>query len=144
EEVKFNIFHGMKSQGKPRTCHRIDIINNGVVNVQKDKMKKFQNEGYKIAKIPKETKEWNDRKAFGKHFASGHRVLLFNWRSRLFSGKSKTRWLGPFTVVQVLPYGAVEINHETKGTIKVNGQRLKHYIDNEFEQGKTIIKLENF
>ncbi|KAJ4712782.1 Bifunctional inhibitor/lipid-transfer protein/seed storage 2S albumin superfamily protein [Melia azedarach] len=38
----------------------------------------------------------------------------------------------------------LEINHKTKGTIKVNGQRLKHYIDNEFEQGKTIIKLENF
>ncbi|KAJ4723309.1 DNA-directed DNA polymerase [Melia azedarach] len=113
----------------------------------KDKMKEQKREQHESsssnqAKTEEETKEWHDRKAFGKHFAPGYRVLLFNWRSRLFLGKPKTRWLGPFTVVWVLLYGAVEINHETKGIFKVNGQRLKHYMDNEFEQCKTIINLE--
>ncbi|KAJ4717050.1 DNA-directed DNA polymerase [Melia azedarach] len=120
-----------------------NIINNGVVNAQRDKMKKFQKEGYKIAKIPNETKEWHDRKAFEKHFAPGHRVLLFNWKSRLFPGKPKTRWLGPFIVTRVFSHGIVEVHHETKGTFKVNGQRLKYCLENELKQPKIIITYDS-
>ncbi|XP_022869601.1 uncharacterized protein LOC111389000 [Olea europaea var. sylvestris] len=39
----------------------------------------------------------------------------------------KSRWSGPYTVTKVLPYGAIQVSHETKGTFIVNGQRLKHY-----------------
>lgn len=56
EEVKFSIFHDMKSQSKTSTCHRVDVINNYIVNVHEDKMEKFQNEVYKKAKIRKETR----------------------------------------------------------------------------------------
>ncbi|GKE47046.1 hypothetical protein Tco_1478304, partial [Tanacetum coccineum] len=39
----------------------------------------------------------------------GDRVLLFNSRLKIFSGKLKTRWTGPFTVAQVFPYGTIKI-----------------------------------
>ena len=52
-------------------------------------------------------------------------MLLFNSRLRLFLGKLKSRWSGPFKITKVLPYGAVEIMHPEKGTFQVNGQKLK-------------------
>ncbi|KAJ6885479.1 TMV resistance protein N-like [Populus alba x Populus x berolinensis] len=64
-------------------------------------------------------------------FVPGQQVLLFNSRLRLFPGKLKSRWSGPFTVVKVFPYGAVEVTHDEKGTFTVNGQRLKHYRNGE-------------
>ncbi|GJS04095.1 reverse transcriptase domain-containing protein [Tanacetum coccineum] len=58
---------------------------------------------------------------------AGDRVLLFNSRLKIFSGKLKTRWSGPFTVTQVFPYGTVELSQNSRPNFKVNGHRLKHY-----------------
>ena len=58
----------------------------------------------------------------------GDRVLLFNSRLRLFPGKLKSRWSGPYTVTNVFAYGTVEIVNEKGENFKVNGQRLKRYI----------------
>ena len=58
----------------------------------------------------------------------GQQVLLFNSRLRLFPGKLKLRWSGPFVVKTVFPHGAVEIfESNSDQAFKVNGQRLKHY-----------------
>jgi len=74
------------------------------------------------------TKELHDRHLKGKKtFKCGDQVLLYNSCLRLFPGKLRSRWSGPFTVREVFPYGTVEI--ETEGRVwKVNGHRLKHYI----------------
>nr|GFA17590.1 hypothetical protein [Tanacetum cinerariifolium] len=42
-------------------------------------------------------------------------------------GKLKTRWSGPFTIIQVFPYGTVELSQTDGPNFKVNGHRLKHY-----------------
>ncbi|CAL8988217.1 unnamed protein product, partial [Prunus brigantina] len=58
-------------------------------------------------------------------------VLLYDSRLRLFPGKLKSRWVGPFKVLQVFPHGAMEIENLKNGTrFKVNGQRLKPYLEN--------------
>nr|GFA19030.1 reverse transcriptase domain-containing protein [Tanacetum cinerariifolium] len=57
----------------------------------------------------------------------GDRVLLFNSLLKIFSGKLKSRWSGPFTISQVLPYGTVELLQPDGPNFKVNGHRLKHY-----------------
>ena len=54
-------------------------------------------------------------------------MLLFNSRLKLFPGKLRSRWSGPFKVKKVFPYGTIEIKHPEKGTFKVNGHRLKLY-----------------
>ncbi|CAL9000998.1 unnamed protein product [Prunus brigantina] len=47
------------------------------------------------------------------------------------AGKLKSRWVGPFKVLQVFPHGAMEIENIKNGThFKVNGQRLKPYLEN--------------
>nr|GEZ25475.1 reverse transcriptase domain-containing protein [Tanacetum cinerariifolium] len=48
-------------------------------------------------------------------------------RLKIFLGKLKTRWTGPFTVTQVFPYGTVELSQIDSPNFKVNGHRLKHY-----------------
>ena len=91
-------------------------------------MDEFRKKAYDNARIYKErTKEWHDRHIQRREFKSGQQVHLYNSRLRLFPGKLKSRWSGPFTVTKVFPYGAVEVSNDTKGIFKVNGQRLKHF-----------------
>nr|GEU78229.1 hypothetical protein [Tanacetum cinerariifolium] len=59
-------------------------------------------------------------------FNVGDRVLLFNSRLKIFSGKLKTRRTGPFTITHVLPYGTVELSQTDGPNFKVYGHRLKH------------------
>ncbi|KAM6543596.1 hypothetical protein CsatB_008043 [Cannabis sativa] len=97
--------------------------------LQLNELKEFRNEAYENAKIYKErTKRWHDQNLVRKEFQPGQQVLLFNSRLKLFPGKLKSRWSGPFTVVKVFPYGAVELKGEGPNTFKVNGQRLKLYL----------------
>ncbi|GJT21589.1 reverse transcriptase domain-containing protein [Tanacetum coccineum] len=60
-------------------------------------------------------------------FNVGDRVLLFNSRLKIFSGKLKTRWSGPFTITKVFPYGTIELSQPDGPNFKVNGHRVKHY-----------------
>ncbi|GKA10190.1 reverse transcriptase domain-containing protein [Tanacetum coccineum] len=52
-----------------------------------------------------------------------------NSRLKIFFGKLKSRWSGPFTIVQVFPYGTVELSQNSGPNFKVNGHRLKHYLE---------------
>nr|GFC53918.1 reverse transcriptase domain-containing protein [Tanacetum cinerariifolium] len=54
-------------------------------------------------------------------------VLLFNSCLKIFSGKLKTRWSGPFTITRVFPYGTIELSQPNGLNFKVNGHRVKHY-----------------
>ncbi|XP_024024981.1 uncharacterized protein LOC112092631 [Morus notabilis] len=110
--------------------------------LQINEMEEFRNDAHENAKIYKErTKAWHDKHISRREFKPGQQLLLYNLRLRLFPGKLKSRWSGPFTVVRVFPYGAVEVTHNAKGTFKVNGQRLKQYINGGFDQKKTNILL---
>nr|GEW66799.1 reverse transcriptase domain-containing protein [Tanacetum cinerariifolium] len=73
------------------------------------------------------TKRLHDLKIKDHVFNVGDRVLLFNSRLKIFSGKLKTRWSGPFTITHVFPYGTVRLSQTDMLNFKVNGHRLKHY-----------------
>ena len=57
-----------------------------------------------------------------------NQVLLFNSRLRLFPGKLKLKWSGPYTVVSSTTFGAVTLRTSNHEELKVKGQRLKHYL----------------
>ncbi|XP_076885022.1 uncharacterized protein LOC143534409 [Bidens hawaiensis] len=80
--------------------------------------------------IKEKTKALHDRRLKGgKEFKKGDKVLLFNSRLKLFVGKLKSKWSGPYLVKEVFPYGVVELENPYNGTSwKVNGHRLKHYL----------------
>ncbi|GJS80239.1 reverse transcriptase domain-containing protein [Tanacetum coccineum] len=96
--------------------------------VQLNELNKLRDHAYENSLIYKEkTKRIHDSKIKNRVFNVGDRVLLFNSRLKIFSGKLKTRWSGPFTVTQVFPYGTVELSQNSGPNFKVNGHRLKHY-----------------
>lgn len=78
--------------------------------LQVDELDELRMEAYENAKIYKEkTKKWHDNLIRPKNFKIGDQVLLYNSRLRLFPGKLKSRWTGPYNVTDVTPYGAIEI-----------------------------------
>ncbi|GKB90008.1 reverse transcriptase domain-containing protein [Tanacetum coccineum] len=96
--------------------------------VQMNELNELRDQAYENSLIYKEKmKKIHDSKIKNRVFNIGDRVLLFNSRLKIFSGKLKTRWTGPFTVAQVFPYGTVELSQADGPNFKVNGHRLKHY-----------------
>nr|GEW64654.1 reverse transcriptase domain-containing protein [Tanacetum cinerariifolium] len=95
---------------------------------QLNEWNELRDQTYKKSLICKEkTKRIHDSKIKDRVFNVGDRVLLFNSALKIFSGKLKTRWTGPFTVTQVFPYGTVELSQTDEKNFKVNGHRLTHY-----------------
>nr|KYP31777.1 Transposon Ty3-I Gag-Pol polyprotein [Cajanus cajan] len=65
---------------------------------------------YESSKQYKERiKAYHDKKILKRNFKPGKSVLLFNSRMRLFPGKLKSKWSGPFCIKEVKSYGAIEI-----------------------------------
>ena len=110
--------------------------------LQLSELDELCNEAYENARIYKEkTKAWHDKHIMRKEFEVGQRVLLFNSRLKLFPGKLKSWWSGPFTVTQVFSHEGAEIMHPEKGTFKVNTQRLKPYFRGKIHANKQTIPL---
>ncbi|MBA0754690.1 hypothetical protein Gogos_021901, partial [Gossypium gossypioides] len=60
-------------------------------------------------------------------FKVGDKVLLDKSDPQMFPSKLKLRWLNPFVVQKVFPYGTIEVTHPDYGTFRVNSLRLKLY-----------------
>nr|GEX92715.1 reverse transcriptase domain-containing protein [Tanacetum cinerariifolium] len=83
---------------------------------------------YKNSLIYKErTKKLHDDKIKNHIFNVGDQVLLFNSRLKIFSGKLKSHWSGPFTISEIYPYGTAKLIHPDGCNFKVNCHRLRHY-----------------
>lgn len=65
--------------------------------------------------------------------ASSHQETWFyyiNQLLRLFHGKLKSKWVGPFKVTHAFYHGAIELEKKIDMRFKVNGQRIKPYFGN--------------
>ena len=72
----------------------------------------------------------HDKFIIRKTFVPGQKVLLYNFRLHIFSGKLKSSWTGPFVVKAVFSRGVVEISDSKNGNdFKMNGQRLKPFLE---------------
>ena len=110
--------------------------------LQLNELEEIRLDAYESSKIYKErVKRWHDNFINRREFKEGDLVLLFNSRLKLFPGKLRSRWSGPFKVIRVYPYGVIEIGNETTGSFKVNGSRLKHYIAGEPNTGSVSCNL---
>ncbi|XP_062104266.1 uncharacterized protein LOC133815442 [Humulus lupulus] len=111
--------------------------------LQLHELKEIRNEAYESSRIYKEkTKAFYDKHILRKSFVEGQKVLMYHSRLKLFPGKLKSRWLGPFTVTKVFPHGAVEVVSASTGkSFKVNGQRLKPYYESMEKEQAVVIHL---
>nr|GEZ98441.1 reverse transcriptase domain-containing protein [Tanacetum cinerariifolium] len=96
--------------------------------LQLNELNELRDQAYENSLIYKErTKKLHDDKIKNRIFNVGDQVLLFNSRLKIFSGKLKSRWSGPFTISEIYPYGTVKLIHPDGCNFKVNCHRLKHY-----------------
>nr|GFA61877.1 reverse transcriptase domain-containing protein [Tanacetum cinerariifolium] len=103
--------------------------------IQLNELNEVCDQAYENSLIYKEkTKRIHDSKIKNRFFNVGDRVLLFNSRLKIFSGKLKTRWSGPFTIAKVFPYGTVELSQANGPNFEVNGHRIKHYFGEDVPQ----------
>nr|GEV18883.1 reverse transcriptase domain-containing protein [Tanacetum cinerariifolium] len=95
---------------------------------QLNELNELRDQAYENSLIYKErTKKLHDDKIKNRIFNVGDKVLLFNSRLKIFSGKLKFRWSGPFTISEIYPYGTAKLIHPDGCNFKVNCHRLKHY-----------------
>ncbi|CAL2266739.1 unnamed protein product [Prunus armeniaca] len=111
--------------------------------LQINELEEIRNDAYESSRIYKEkTKAFHDNQILRKNFHPGQKVLLFSSRLKLFPGKLKSRWNGPYLVTKVYPHGAVDITSEINGnTFKVNGHRLKPYLESPFDIARESLTL---
>nr|GEZ94669.1 reverse transcriptase domain-containing protein [Tanacetum cinerariifolium] len=96
--------------------------------LQLNELHELRDQAYENSLIYKErTKKLHDSKIKNRIFNVSDHVLLYNSRLKIFFGKLKTRWSGPFTITEVYPYGTTKLAHTDGSNFKVNCHRLKHY-----------------
>ncbi|XP_010678221.2 uncharacterized protein LOC104893780 [Beta vulgaris subsp. vulgaris] len=101
--------------------------------LQLNELDELRLEAYENHKHYKEqTKRFHDKMIVKWEFHVGDKVLLYNTRLRLFPGKLKSKWSGPFVVTNVKAHGAIEVANAAGTKFKVNGQRLKLYHEGAF------------
>nr|GEV37477.1 hypothetical protein [Tanacetum cinerariifolium] len=119
---KFGVTHHLATPYHPQISGQVEVSNRGLKRILERTV------AYENSLIYKEkTKRLHDSKNKDRVFNIGDRVLLFNSRLKIFSGKLKSRWSGLFTISHVYPYGTVELSQPDGPNFKVNGHRVKHY-----------------
>ena len=110
--------------------------------LQMNELDEMRRESYESSKFYKDkVKLFHDKHIVRKTFEPQQKVLLYSSRLHIFPGKLRFGWTFPFVVKTVHPYGAGEIEYPENGKIiKVNGQRLKPFLEN-FDRQESIEKL---
>ncbi|XP_070047945.1 uncharacterized protein [Nicotiana tomentosiformis] len=92
---------------------------------------------YTISSLYKEKMKYlHDKYILNNEVKEGDLVLLFNSRLQMLLGKLKSKWSGPFEVVSVTPFGALDLKNKNNEVFRVNGHRVKPYLGKELCSGK--------
>ncbi|XP_057532850.1 uncharacterized protein LOC130810733 [Amaranthus tricolor] len=85
-----------------------------------NKLDEIRLDAYENSRLYKEKIErWHDKDFIRRSFEVRQLVLLFNSRLKLFPGKLKSRWTGPFKSTRVFFYGSIEL-------LNAKGETFKH------------------
>nr|GEW28973.1 reverse transcriptase domain-containing protein [Tanacetum cinerariifolium] len=118
--LKYGVTHRLSTAYHPQTSGQVEVPNRGLKRI--------------LERTIEKTKKIHDSKIKDRVFNVGDRVLLFNSRLKIFSGKLKTRWTRPFTIAYAFPYGTIELSQADGPNFKVNGHRLMHYFRGDIPQ----------
>nr|GEU73363.1 reverse transcriptase domain-containing protein [Tanacetum cinerariifolium] len=141
---KYGVTHRLSTAYHPQTSGQVEVKNRGLKRILKrtvgenralwsdkleDALWAFRT-AFKTSvgctPYRERTKKLHDGKIKNNIFNVGDQVLLFNSRLKIFSGKLKSRWSGPFTIFEIYPYETAKLVHPDGCNFKVNCHRLKH------------------
>ncbi|XP_070010025.1 uncharacterized protein [Nicotiana sylvestris] len=82
----------------------------------------FRYHDYESSSLYKEKMKYrHDKYIWNKEFKAGDLLLLLNSRLRMFYDKLKSKWIGPFEVVGVTPFGDFDLKNKNNKIFRVNG-----------------------
>ena len=99
----------------------MDLQSAGVRHqIQLAELEAWKEKAYLSARLYKDrTKRWHDKWLKIKSFKLCDKVLLFNSRVRLFGhGKLRSKWEGPFTVLEAPDHGAITLQDNDRRVFK--------------------------
>ncbi|XP_049391590.1 uncharacterized protein LOC125856032 [Solanum stenotomum] len=95
---------------------------------QLNEIDEFRLRSYDSSAIYKEKiKKWHDTQIVQREFNVRDWVLLYNSRLRIFLGKLKCKWSGPFRVTRVFTNGAIEIEDrsvDSERTVQIGAPQV--------------------
>nr|GFA64529.1 hypothetical protein [Tanacetum cinerariifolium] len=114
---KYEITHRLSTAYHPQTSGQVEVTNRRLKQI----LKRTVGENRTLWSDKLEDALWAFRTAFKTY------VGCTPYRLKIFSGKLKSRWSGPFTISEIYPYGTAKLVHPDGCNFKVNCHRLKHY-----------------
>nr|GEX37395.1 reverse transcriptase domain-containing protein [Tanacetum cinerariifolium] len=139
--IKYGVTHRLATAYHPQTSGQVEVSNCGLKRIlerttagdhrklQLNELSELCDQSYENSVIYKErTKKLHDSKIKNRIFNVDDQVLIFNSRLKIFSGKLKTRWHGPFTITRVFPYGTIELSQPNGPNFKDAKPRLLRWV----------------
>nr|GFA79176.1 reverse transcriptase domain-containing protein [Tanacetum cinerariifolium] len=114
---KYEVTHRLSTAYNPQTSGQVEVTNRGLNRI----LERTVGENRALWSDKLEDALWAFRTAFKTP------VGCTPYRLKIFSGKLKSRWSGPFTIFEIYPYGTAKLTHLDGFNFKVNCHHLKHY-----------------
>ncbi|CAA7028557.1 unnamed protein product [Microthlaspi erraticum] len=125
----YGVKHKVATPYHPQTSGQVEVSNRQIKAIL-EKTVPFQLTVWKGLSLTcrDENKGSHDKLIRLKDFKVGDSVLLYNSKLRLFPGKLRSKWAGPFKIHEVLPYGSLTLLNQEGKEFTVNGHRCKPYL----------------
>nr|GEW00257.1 reverse transcriptase domain-containing protein [Tanacetum cinerariifolium] len=117
--LMYGVTHRLATAYHPQTSGQVEVSHRGLKRILE-------------RTVGENRASWSD-KLDGALWAF-HIAFKTPIRLKIFSGKLKTHWSGPFTITQVFPYDTIELSQTDRLNFKVNGHRLKHYFGEDIQR----------
>nr|GFA25619.1 reverse transcriptase domain-containing protein [Tanacetum cinerariifolium] len=112
---KYGVTHRLSTAYHPQTSGQVEVTNRGLKRI----LERTVGENRALWSDKLEDALWAFRTAF--------KTPVGCTPLKIFLGKLKSRWSGPFTISEIYPYGTAKLVHPDGCNFKVNCHRLKHY-----------------
>nr|GFB27459.1 hypothetical protein [Tanacetum cinerariifolium] len=100
--IKYGVTHRLATAYHPQTSGQVKTAGNHH-KLQLNELRELRDQAYENSVIYKERKKkLHDSMIKNRIFNADDQVLLFNSHLKIFSGKLKTHWSGPFTITPCL------------------------------------------
>nr|GEV15085.1 reverse transcriptase domain-containing protein [Tanacetum cinerariifolium] len=132
--AKYGVTHRLSTAYHPQTSGQFEVTNRGLKRI----LERTVGENRAMWSDKLEDALWAFQTAFKTSIGCTPYRLVYGKACHLplelehkalkiFSGKLKSRWSGPFTISEIYPYGTAKLIHPDGCNFKVNCHRLKHY-----------------
>nr|GEU99231.1 reverse transcriptase domain-containing protein [Tanacetum cinerariifolium] len=130
---KYGVTHRLSTAYHPQTSGQVEVSNRGLKRILERTIRENQ-------------ASWSEKLDDALwDFTTAYKTPIgctpYNARLKIFSGKLKTHWSGPFTITKVFPYGTGELSQPNGPNFKVNGHRVKHYFGGDVPQLVRMLQI---